>query len=447
MGRARRTGRITVLVAAVVGAAACGGEAVPRGAVVIENVHALPMVGSGTLERASVVVVDGRIEAIGPDLRLRTRGAARVIDGQGGYVLPGLIDPHVHVRKPEELGLYLASGITTVRNMNGNFGDPLTWRGEIEAGQRLGPRFITASPVLTDEIPDYRWGVEGPDHARRLVRQFAADGYDLIKVYHLREPTFFALVEEAAEVGIPVAGHYPVPTAEPARILATHMVSIEHLDELVAPAFGGASDYDGIPDLVEEIRASGVAIGTVLAQWEGVNRALDDPGFLRSDSLVATATRYFGDDGVEQLNRMAEDFASRDEASRGDLRSDFPFLFALLRALDEAGVPLLASTDAHQALAPAGEALHNELDLFVRADLAPYAALRAATVYPAMALGLADEVGTLEEGKSADLVLVSENPLDDPATLRRPVGVMVRGEWLDRQRLDSLFNSSLPGGG
>jgi hypothetical protein len=353
---------------------------------------------------------------------------------------------HVHVREEAELALYVASGITTVRNMNGNFGEPLLWRGRIDAGELIGPRFVTSSPTLFDGSPEYQWHVASPDQARELARTFKDDGYDLIKVYHLEEPTYLALADEAAQLGLPLAGHYPVPTGSLDLILSSGMTSIEHLDELVLPAFGGRSDYERIPEVVEAIRASGVTIGTILSQWESVGRGLDDPAWLTNDSLMATALRYFGDEGRKRLEGMVTDFEGRDQASIDADRSDFEFLFALLRALAEAGVPIVASTDAHQVLAPAGEALPNELELFVRAGLSPYQALRAATVTPAVALGMSDQIGTLAPGKSADLVLFPENPLERIEALRSPSGVMLRGGWLGPEAVDSLRASGLPGG-
>jgi hypothetical protein len=407
----------------------CGPDAPVEGAFALINVQVIPMDGNGpeVIEDGVVLVRDGLIESVGNSTRVSVSDAYWPIDGQEGYVLPGLVDMHVHVREEAELALYVASGITTVRNMNGNFGEPLLWRGRIDAGELIGPRFVTSSPTLFDGSPEYQWHVA-------------------IKVYHLEEPTYLALADEAAQLGLPLAGHYPVPTGSLDLILASGMTSIEHLDELVLPAFGGRSDYERIPEVVEAIRASGVTIGTILSQWESVGRGLDDPAWLTNDSLMATALRYFGDEGRKRLEGMVTDFEGRDQASIDADRSDFEFLFAFLRALAEAGVPIVASTDAHQVLAPAGEALPNELELFVRAGLSPYQALRAATVTPAVALGMSDQIGTLAPGKSADLVLFPENPLERIEALRSPSGVMLRGGWLGPEAVDSLRASGLPGG-
>lgn len=421
----------------------CGPEAPPPGTIAITDVHVIAMDGSDPRPGATVLVRDGRVDAVVDDAEVRLGDGHVVIDGGGGYLLPGLTDMHVHVREVEELGLYLAAGITTVRNMNGRFGDALEWKARIARGELRAPRFVTATPTLLDEMPSYPWHVDGPDAARELVRRFEAEGYDMIKVYHLQEPTVRALVDEAATRDIPVVGHIPVPSLELPAVLELGFASLDHLDEFVGPGFGGESDYGRIPEVVEGIRASGVTVGTILSQWEAVNRALDDPAFLESDSILSVARRYFGEEGPERARAVAMDFRSRDDADRDRDRSDFEFLFALLRALDRAGVNVVAATDAHQILAPAGESLHNELELFVRAGLSPTAALETATTNAARALGNEDVAGTIAPGKNADLVLVEGNPLEDVGALRAPRGVMLRGEWLDRRALADLRRSGL----
>ncbi|NIP58618.1 MAG: amidohydrolase family protein, partial [Gemmatimonadetes bacterium] len=409
-------------LAALPSVAGCVPEELPPGTVAVTDVHVIAMDGSDPRPGATVLVRDGRIEAVVDD-EVPLGEGAEVVDGGGGYLLPGLTDMHVHVRQVEEFGLYLAAGVTTVRNMNGRFGDALEWKALIARGELRAPRFVTASPTLFDELPDYPWHVEGPERARGLVRRFEADGYDMIKVYRLREPTVRALVDEAAARGIPVVGHIPVPSLDLPAVLELGFASLEHLDEFVGPGFGGESDYERIGEVGGRIRASGVTVGTILSQWEAVNRALDDPAFLESDSLLAVATRYFGEEGLERARAMAEEFRARSEAERERDRSDFDFLFALLRELHRAGVNVVASTDAHQILAPAGESLHNEMELFVRAGLSPTAALETATTNAARALGNEDVAGTIAPGKNADLVLVEGNPLEDLSTLRRPLGV------------------------
>jgi len=444
-GRTRGSRGAWIALAAA-GVLACGADAVPAHDLALTNVHLVTLTGEEPTVLLDVFVRGDTIVAVRPAGRRAPDGEADVIDAGGRFVLPGLVDPHVHVRESRELKLFLAAGITTVRNMNGAFGSALAWRDSLAAGTLVGPRFVTASPTLFDGAPEYRYHVDGPDRARELVRQFAADGYDLVKVYQLAEPTVRALVDEAGRVGIPVAGHIPLPQAELETVLDLGFVSLEHLDEFVGPGFGGRTDRNRIPQVAHLISAADVAVGTILSQWRAVNRGLDDPDWLLQDSLVERATYYFGDDGRESLRAMADDMRSRSDEDRARDRSDFDFLFALLRALDERGVVIVASTDAHQALAPAGEGLWNEIDILAEAGLSRDAALRAVTVNPARLLGTEGRAGTVAVGKQADLVILDGDPLLDLGTLRRPWGVVARGAWLDRARLDILLDEGRAGG-
>ena len=437
----RRRSFVTGLCTALAATAlfACGPDPLPPHDLALTNVHLVGLTGSEPNGLHTVFLQGDTIVALEPVARHTLEDAPNVIDAEGRYVMPGLVDPHVHVREARELKLYLAAGITTIRNMNGGFGAALAWRDSLASGELIGPRFITSSPTLFDGAPGYSYHVDGPQRARELVRQFSDEGYDLIKVYQLAEPSVRALVDEAATLGIPVAGHIPLPTADLETVLELGFVSLEHLDEFVGPGFGGLVDYDRIPEVADRLAAADVTIGTILSQWRAVSRSLDAPDWLLTDSLIERATFYFGDEGPAQLQEMAEDMRARTEEDRSRDRSDFDFLFALLRALDERGVNIVASTDAHQVLAPAGEGLWNEIEILVEAGLTEAAALRAVTLNTARALGTEDRAGSVAVGMQADLVVIERDPLHDLGALRRPWGVAVQGSWLDRARLDELL--------
>jgi imidazolonepropionase-like amidohydrolase len=424
----------------------CGPDPLPPYELALTNVHVVSLTGSEPRDLQTVFILGDTIVALEPVADHTLEDAPNVIDGEGRYVLPGLVDPHVHVREARELKLYLAAGITTVRNMNGRFGTALAWRDSLANGTLIGPRFVTSSPTLFDGAPGYEFHVDGPQRARELARQFSEEGYDLIKVYQLSEPSVRALMDEAATLGIPVAGHIPLPTSDLEAVLELGFVSLEHLDEFVGPGFGGLTDYSRIPEVADRIAAADVTIGTILSQWRAVNRSLDDPDWLLADSLMERATFYFGDEGPVQLRDMAEDMRVRTEEDRNRDRSDFDFLFALLRALDERGVNIVASTDAHQVLAPAGEGLWNEMEILVEAGLSEAAALRAVTRNAARALSREGRAGSVAVGMEADLVVVEQDPLQDLGALRRPWGVAVQGAWLDRAQLDELLRQGRGGG-
>ena len=167
------------------------------------NVNVIPMDSERILENQTVIIHDGKIVRMDVADQIEIPNNAFEIDGNGQYLLPGLADMHVHIWHQEDLLLYVANGITTVRNMNGK---PyhLEWRKKIANGELLGPTIYTSGPTIYDE----RLSI---DKAKQLVIDQKNAGYDFIKIYHYlrdKEP-FIELMKTAKEAGIPVAGHKP----------------------------------------------------------------------------------------------------------------------------------------------------------------------------------------------------------------------------------------------
>jgi len=368
-------------------AVACA-RAVPPGVgeqpLALVGVHVLAMEGDRILPDQTVVVRDGRIEALGPRGAVDVPWNATRVEGQGRYLLPGLVDMHVHVTGERTLREQLARGVTTVRNMRG---DPrhLAWRREIAEHERLGPRLITAGPPLAGEgetAPGVQV-VPSAAAARAAVDDQAAAGFDFVKVYEgLSSDAYGAIIEEAAAQGLPVAGHVSAAVGIYAA-LAAGQASIEHAEELTQGAAGGESEM--IRSLVEHARRS--------PSW-----------------ICPTLT-------LHALFSPAEDHA---------------FRMRLVAALERAGVGVLAGSDG------ASISVAQEVRSLAQAGLSPYRALLAATGDAARFLGRSDEFGTIAVGLEADLLLVDANPLEDLRTLEAPAGLAVRGEWLDAGRLRRL---------
>jgi imidazolonepropionase-like amidohydrolase len=348
------------------------------------GVHVLAMEGERILPDQTLVVRNGRIESLGPRRTVDVPWGATRIEGEGRFVLPGLVDMHAHVTRTRALRGALAHGVTTVRNMRGE-AKHLAWRGEIERGERLGPRLVTAGPQLagTGEPGPGVVVVAGAPEARGAVRAQAEAGFDFVKVYEGLGPAEHrAVVEEAARLGLPVAGHVSGGVGI-YTTLASGQASIEHAEELTQGAGGLGSAR--LEALVASARASSAWICPTLA--------------------------------LHRLFSPREDHALRQR---------------LVAALHRAGVGVLAGSDA----APAG--LTDELVELVASGLTPYQALRAATADAARFLGRADEFGTVSVGLVADLLLVEGDPLGDLRALDAPSGVVARGRWLDRRRLTQL---------
>ena len=220
---------IAVLLAACL---AVNPTADPLAFVGIDVVTMVP--GQSVLRDQTVVIRQGRIAALGPRAGTPVDEPVRTVDGRGLYLMPGLADLHVHLEHfddPSVLDLFLAHGVTTVRNMDGR---PriLEWRRQVEAGEVLGPRIITAGPILDGDPPlrPDNTAVADPPAARAAVAEQAAAGYDFIKVYtNLSAEAYRAVFAAAAEHGLPVAGHVP-RFLDPGDARKAGQASIEHLD-------------------------------------------------------------------------------------------------------------------------------------------------------------------------------------------------------------------------
>lgn len=424
--------------------------------IVFENVQVVPMDRETVLQGMTLVVEDGRITALGKSDRVSIPPDARRVEGRGRFLLPGLVEMHAHLRERASLGLYLAHGFTTVRDMNGRLGDTLTWRDEVDSGLLDGPRIFAGGVTLYVDAPDdYPHPVRTPDEARRAVREIAARGYDLIKVYRLEREPYFALMDEARTRGIPVAGHYPdVVHSESYEaplditvddVLASGIVSIEHLDELINAGLRMKLDREAIAPLARKFRAHGVAVTTILRQDFLVQQIRREKQAYLTVEKEREIRTLFGADAIEKTRQQIDFIATKLPRAIADLGTAIPeFSLLMLRIFQEEGVELLIGTDSHSPLVPAGRSGLDEMELFIDAGLRPYDALRAATFNAAHVLGELDELGTVTVGKRADLLLVEANPLESLAPLRHPLGVMRQGRFYDRVELESLLAAAKP---
>jgi imidazolonepropionase-like amidohydrolase len=415
---------------------------------VFRNVSVVPMDSERVLEAQTVVVRGERIESIGPAASAEIPPGARLIDGTGRYLVPGLAEMHAHVpgggdsRYVEEvLFLYVANGVTTARGM---LGEPshLELREQIARHEVLGPRLYTAGPSLNDQR------VGSPADAERMVREQAEAGYDFVKVHP--GPTraeYDAAVETAVATGITLAGHVPAEVGV-RRALEAKQATIDHLDgylEALVPeaqrAAGGffglnladAADRSLIPELVAATLAAGA--------WNVPTQTLIDnvpaPAPTVDELLARPELAYVSRDTRTQWANVKRNVTSAPGYEANRARALVSVRRELIKALHDAGAGLLLGSDAPQIFNVPGFSLHRELVAIVAAGLTPYEALRTGTANPAVFFDETDEFGTIREGLAADLILVAANPLEDVAALARPDGVMVRGRWLDRAALDA----------
>jgi imidazolonepropionase-like amidohydrolase len=437
------------------------GSPTPPPRLAIVGVHVVPMDRERVLADHTVVVDRGRIVAFGPASQVTVPVGSLVVDGSGRYLMPGLVDMHIHAVAGagvdgdgawQQMALLVANGVTTARSLAGA-ATAMELRRAIEAGDLLGPRLYLAGPSLN------RNSVPTPESVRLAVARQAADGFDFLKTHGVTSDVYDAMVESAREAGLPLVGHV---TSEYGlhRALAAGQ-QIEHLDGYLAATIPDGAPVDApqgqvffgpeldhmseaaMPALARRTLEAGVWNSPTLALFEVVAEPDSAESYLARAEMrfvPQTAKQAWAAQVAEM--RSAPILAER-RARYLELRR------ALTRALRDAGAPLLAGSDSPQLFMAPGFALHRELRALQRAGLTPFEALSAATSNPARYIGAAP-FGVIERGAAADLLLLDANPLLDVANAARIHGVVLRGQWLSRERIEALKEdvaaAAAPGG-
>lgn len=470
--RARSLGALLVgLAAASLVAAQQREDTAPEPSTVLfEDVAVVDVVAGATREHRAVLTAGGEIvdvRAAGDswaDQEIAARAAR--IDGSGLFLIPGLADMHVHNWQPTEHEVYLAFGVTRVRNL---FGVPLhlRFREQSAAGERPMPRYTTAGPIVDGDPPIWPNSRKVTDAAtgRAAVAEQKEAGYDFVKIYNrVPREAFFALAEEARERGVPFGGHVPdAVTLEEA--LTSGMRFIEHLTGTIAAAQGADAEWsklseeerqaldryqrtallaggvteEGIARVVEASCAAGVwHVPTLLVQERIRGSAADKARWSELDAM------RWVDPMSRRMWNPSNDFRLQDvsEEQLAAARSALPVYRRIVKALHDAGCELMLGTDTPNPFVFPGFSVHEELQRFVDAGLEPAAALRLATWAPARFLGVEDREGRVAPGYVADLVLLGSDPTVDIAASRDLRGVMIRGTWLDRGALDRMLESA-----
>lgn len=394
------------------------------------NVNVISMDRDTTLPRHTVVVRDDRIVGLQPAGDALVPRHALRIDGTGRFLMPGLIDMHVHLDDTADFIPYVAHGITTVRNMRGA-AIHLAWRRRIATGELIAPSLFTTGPFLAN--------LGSAAEATRAVTEQKRAGYQYLKVHgDIERRAYQRLVAEGRRHGLPVVGHLPrnLPYEE---VLQAKPLSIDHAEEFLYTVFAGRGYSDSLAGVTaSRTVAAGIAVTpTLVAYRHIVDQVARDDHLLKQPALRFVAPIYrvlWQPENNPYARRSPPTDVER-------IETEYRWLQDMVRALDAAGVVLLLGTDAMiQSVIP-GESAHEELELLVAAGLSPYRALRAATRDAAVVLGEAGTIGTVTVGKRADLLLLNRNPLVDVTATRDIAGVALRGRWLAGAQLATLMEN------
>jgi len=403
-------------------------------------------VRAGEVLPGMTVLVDGElIVAIAPAAAVEVPADAAVVEGRGRYLIPGLWDLHVHTLWDASLTetflpLFVANGVTGVRDMGGVPELAADWPGRVASGELFGPRIVSPGPILDGDPPlhaEVSRAIDGPEAGRQAVRQVRDEGFAFAKVYTLlgRE-AYFAMADEANRLDFPFAGH-PSGYVTPIEASEAGQLSIEHLahgQPEGARIDLACVDGDGCGELLETFARNRTWQVPTLVMLRA--KAYSEEARYAEDSRLRYVPSMVRADYMASRARRLEE--GRPEVV-GERREDWRRNSALVGLMATAGVPIGAGTDTGVLFSLPGFSLHDELSLLVEAGLSPAAALRAATSSAAELLGIEAATGAVEVGLGADLVLLRENPLADIGATTSIEVVIRAGELLDRKALDELL--------
>ena len=445
--------------------------------IVFQNVNLVPMTNEKIVKDQTVLVKGKRIIEIGPSKRIAVPQNARVIDGTGAYLMPGLADMHMHTRDNWDdwmsdwpvspLLLYLANGVTTIRCFGPEMsGYVLRWRDKINSGQLIGPTIYTSGPIIYGPV----------NNPKKIVLEQKAQGFDFIKLYSfLSKDEFHEAMIAAKQAGMYTAGHIPFQVGLEG-VLSEGMDEIAHIEELsfefvdfdrnkgltgrewmpyviktayqqVKPYFGlNMEELDEkfgvlVSSVATKVHSANVPVCTTLFLDEVIVEKLYEPEqFLSKPENRYLPRKYLaavrqGREKHQMQFRGGEDFA--------------PFKRTidriLLKYLKEAEVLFVLGTDAGtgwMGLVP-GFSIHDELRILTENGFTPYEAIKTGTVNAAIVVEEMNgngDFGTIEIGKRADLILVEDNPLEDVANIKNILGVMASGRWYNKTMLQKFID-------
>ncbi len=376
--------------------------------------------GKPPVENSVVILREGKIIAAGPAASTPVPEGAQVVDAKGKSVLPGLWEMHAHFEQVEWGPIYLATGVTTARDVGNEKEFIVAARDAIASGKGIGPRLVMAGVV--DGSSAMALGmirVDTPEQAREQVQKYHEAGFQQIKIYSSVKPEIVPVVTaEAHRLGMTVTGHIPLGMDAIQGIKAgmDQINHVEYLTEVMIDPKSHTIDADSpqVTSVLKLLKEHHTVVDPTLALLEIITHPLDRPLSTFEPGITRVAPELR--EGLETMGVPA----ARAQAAG----AQFNALLETVRILHQAGVPMVAGTDQ----AVPGFSVDREIELYVKAGFTPMEAIQAATLVPARAMGMEQESGTVEPGKRADVILVNGNPLENISDIRKVDTVFAGGK-------------------
>jgi imidazolonepropionase-like amidohydrolase len=417
--------------------------------VAVTSVNLVDVETGQIIPDTTVVIQGDQIVSVGNPANISLPESAEIVDGSGGFLIPGLWDVHVHLSYQRESALLalVANGVTYVRDTGSHLSEIEAWRGQIASGEIAGPEILRAGPILNDrEFNTYQLRVANAAEARMAVRTLHKVGVDFIKLHRrTSREAYFAIADECRKLDLPFVGHIPMEVT-PLEASNAGQATIEHTETLFEGTFSEtvADDQitaisrwlisDGVP-LFQAFAKNETAFTPTLVVWQEVIDALEASEIDPRQQYVSQSARDVADEILRQLLDDADAFV----AERKRLLDQFAKVVSLANS---EGVSILAGTDLAAGFVYPGFSLHDELVMLVEAGLTSLEALQAGTSNPAK-LFPALEAGVIGPGKRANLLLLDANPLEDIRNTRKIRAVILRGKILSRTDLDDILTKAI----
>ncbi|MCW5518087.1 amidohydrolase family protein [Muriicola sp. Z0-33] len=396
----------------------------------ITNINIVPMSKDTILANKTLWVKNGIIENIADSIVLE---GIEIIDGKSKFLSPGLVDMHTHLWDKQELGLYLANGVTTIRNL---WGYPMHLRIKkaLNAENIIGPQFYTSSPKLTGEndLGDDKVQISTPEKAKQLVISYKKRGFDFIKTYAgIPENIENAILEQSILSNISVVAH---PSREIPYLdqFQPQISSIEHAEEIIQQALEYKLDSLKLDTIIQKFALTQKSFCPTLTGYYKIFEMLElGENVLTSDPAYYINPLIQKVDSKVQYDRWANE-KENNSSIKSYIYAQHQFHLYIIKRMNEAGVNIICGTDAGIGITAPGYSIHQELGLYKEAGLSNYDVLKTATINPTKTHKELEQIGSIEEGKLANFILTSKNPLEDLSVLSNPEWVMIKGRKIDK---------------